>query len=195
MKRYCSSFLLLLLGVSAGAWAKPPCWTLDGDSSLTFIGEQAGAPAHGEFKDFSVKFCFDPSAARGALDVSVALKSVDTRNDTRDDTLRGSEFFDVAQYPTAKYHADAFQATGDNRFRAKGTLQLHGVAKPVPVAFSFKTTDGGDKAEAKAEAKGEASLDRREFNVGQGRWSGTRWVGATVKLDFDLRLSRAKAPN
>ena len=188
MNRYCW-LLLLLLGVSTGLWAKPPCWTIDGDSSLAFTGEQAGAPAHGQFKDFSVKFCFDPSAAQGALDVSVALKSVDTRNDTRDDTLRGSDFFDVAQYPTAEYHANTFEAAGDNRFRAKGTLQLHGVAKPVPVAFSFKTTDGGNKAEA----KGEASLDRREFNVGQGRWSGTRWVGSTVKLGFDLKLTEARA--
>ena len=187
IKAYWIAPVVVVLATATPAWAKPPCWKLDdAHSTLKFTGEQAGAPAHGRFKEFAARFCFDPAQAQGELDVTVELKSVDTENDTRDDTLRGSEFFDVAKYPQAEYRSDTFQAMDGNRFRAKGTLQLHGVSKPVPVEFTFQTSDGGKQADA----RGKASLDRREFKVGQGRWSGTRWVGATVQLDFDLKLTR-----
>lgn len=179
--------LFFTLAVSP-VWAAPPCWKLDGDSTLMFVGQQAGAPARGRFKDFSVRFCFDPDQVRGTLDVSVNLRSVDTQNDTRDETLRGPDFFDVEKYPRAEYHATSFKTGGDRLFHAKGTLRLHGVTKPVPVEFSFRRGDDKDTAET----KGEVSLNRRHFNVGQGRWDDTRWVGARVRIAFDLKLTRAQ---
>lgn len=180
---------MTLLMVSPLAGAGPVCWKLDtGRSSLTFTGRQAGAPAHGRFREFSAHLCFDPGRSRGQLQARVDLGSVDTRNDIRDRILRGHAFFDVARYPRAVYRARRFAAAGGpQRYRASGTLRLHGVSRPLPLTFSFRVVDHGRRAEA----RGEATIDRRAFDIGQGRWSNTRWVGARVQLRFDLHFTRA----
>jgi polyisoprenoid-binding protein YceI len=180
MKRAVAGMLWL---ACTAAWAAAPCWRLDDSrGSVRFSGEQAGAPAQGHFADFSLQLCFDPAQAHGELEVGVELKSLDTGNDARDDTLRGSEFFDVARHPRAVYRADRFEPLGGGRFRARGALTLHGVTRPLPLEFTFGDAGG------RAQANGSASLDRREFGVGQGRWGDTRWVGSTVQVRFDVTL-------
>ncbi|HYW03427.1 MAG TPA: YceI family protein [Gammaproteobacteria bacterium] len=182
--------LLLVLSLPAFAATGPgkagACWKLQpARSTLSFTGKQAGAPAHGHFRKYSAHFCFDPAQARGEIEAKVRLNSVDTSNSTRDGILRGPEFFDVSDYPVATYKASRFQALGDHRFRGHGTLTLHGHSRPVPVTFTFRQQG------KRAHAQGEASLDRRAFDIGQGRWGSTRWVGARVHVRFDLALTRA----
>jgi len=183
--------MLLALVMAAPALAGPPCWTPDAaDSRLEFTGKQAGAPAHGQFRHFTVQACFAPDQAQGELEVEVDLASLDTRNATRDATLRGPEFLDVSHYPRARYRASDFESLGGQRYRARGTLTLHGVSRPLAVPFTFQVDDAGRQAEA----RGTATLDRRDFDVGQGRWAGTRWVGAEVTLSFSLKLVPASPP-
>jgi len=173
------------------ALAGPPCWTRDAaDSQFEFTGKQAGAPAHGRFRRFTVQACFDPDQAQGELEVEVDLDSLDTRNATRDATLRGPEFLDVSHYPRARYQASDFESLGGQHYRARGTLTLHGVSQPLAVPFTFRVDNDGRQAEA----RGTAALDRRDFDVGQGRWAGTRWVGAEVELSFSLKLVPASPP-
>ena len=37
--------------------------------------------------------------------------------------------------------------------------------------------------------KGSASLKRLDFGLGQGEWASTEWVGDTVDVRFELKLS------
>lgn len=70
-------------------------------------------------------------------------------------------------------------------YLAQGTLTLRGVARPVPVRFTFeRLADGG------ARLTGSTTLSRLEFGVGQGEWTSTEWIGDAVEVSFDLRLSR-----
>lgn len=187
---------LLLLSMLALAGSPPPraavsCWQAGPPrSTLEFSGRQAGAPAKGRFDKFAVIFCFNKTSVSGKLQVTVNTASVDTNNDTRDEILRSKNFFDTEKYPTATYTASSFTALGPNRFLAHGTLSIRGIAKSVPVDFSFQPSTG----KAAAVAKGQTTINRSDFKVGQGRWSATRWVGAQVKLAFNLALARRPKP-
>lgn len=85
----------------------------------------------GRFNDFEGTFTWDqadPSSA--SIEVVVNTASIDSNWAERDKHLRGEDFLDVEQYPTAvfrstKYHGDASGGTMD------GTLTLHGVTKPI----------------------------------------------------------------
>lgn len=180
---------LLAMAFIVPAHAATVCWTLQpAQSHLSFVGDQAGAPANGEFKQFTVDFCLDPATAKGHLRVVVDVASLDTHNSRRDEVLRGKAFFAVKHYPQAVYEAHAFTHNGDGSFTASGTLSVKGKTEPLPVTFTFHQNDATN-----AVVHGTATIHRLDFDVGTGRWSNTRWVGNDVTLKFDLHLTRKAA--
>jgi polyisoprenoid-binding protein YceI len=151
-------------------------------SRLEFTGVQAGAEFKGVFHKFNAAVEFAPDAlAASRFDVQIDLNSVDTMDKDRDGTIRGSDIFDVAHWPTARYVTRSFTKTATG-FTAQGALTLRGVTKDVPVDFRFTATAAGAKLE------GTATLKRLDFGAGQGDWKSTEWVADPVKINFSLVL-------
>jgi polyisoprenoid-binding protein YceI len=150
-------------------------------SHLDFIGVQAGAEFKGTFHKFTAAIDFAPDALASAhFDVQIDLNSVDSQDNDRDKTLRGSDIFDVAHFPTAHYvtRSVAKTATG---YTAMGSLTLHGITKDVPINFEFVSSPA-------TKLVGTAALKRLDFGVGQGDWKSTEWVADAVKVSFSLAL-------
>ena len=151
-------------------------------SRLEFVGVQAGAEFKSSFHKFGADIEFAPDAlASSHFDVQIDLKSVDSMDKDRDTTMRGSDIFDVAHYPTAHYVTRSFTKTAAG-YTAVGALTLHGVTKDVPVDFQFTQAPAGAKLD------GSAKLKRLDFGVGQGDWKSTEWVADAVKITFSLVL-------
>ena len=152
---------------------------------LEFSAIQAGAKFSGSFTRFHVALEFDPAhPAEGRLDVTVEIGSIDTQDPERDEILRSPDFFWVEKHPKAVFHAGRFERAGAG-WRAAGELTIRGVKKPVPVTFTLAPGDGP------AVMKGNASLNRLAFGLGQGDWASTEWVGDPVDIRFELRLQPA----
>jgi polyisoprenoid-binding protein YceI len=176
---------LAALSLPAAVSAAVPVTSYSADpqqSRLEFVGVQAGAEFKGAFHKFGADIAFAPDAlASSHFDVQIDLKSVDSMDKDRDTTIRGSDIFDVAHYPTAHYVTRSFTKTAAG-YAAVGALTLHGVTKDVPVDFQFTQGASGAKLE------GSAKLKRLEFGVGQGDWKSTEWVADAVKISFSLVL-------
>jgi polyisoprenoid-binding protein YceI len=174
---------MALLGPAAPAAGAAAGYSADPQSSrLEFTGVQAGAEFKGVFHKWSAAVEFAPDAlAASRFDVQIELNSVDTMDKDRDGTIRGSDIFDVAHWPTARYVTRSFAKTATG-FTAQGTLTLRGVTKDVPVDFRFTPSAAGAKLE------GTATLKRLDFGAGQGDWKSTEWVGDAVKISFSLVL-------
>jgi len=181
--------LLLMSAVLSGlaAAAPPPHYVADpAKSTLEFSFTQAGAANHGHFTRFPVSFDFDPEELASAhLDVTVELASLDTGDEERDDTLKGSELFAVKQYPQAHYSATQFSKTAGG-YAAHGKLTLRGVTRDLDVPFSFRTaTEQGARV---GTMDGKLTLRRLDYGVGQGDWQATDQVGNEVGIHFALHL-------
>ncbi|HEY7741012.1 MAG TPA: YceI family protein [Steroidobacteraceae bacterium] len=174
--------IAFLAAGSAGAGA----WHGDGTAGkLGFSAVQAGARFAGSFAEFTVDLDFDPAApAQGRLHVRIATASADTQDDDRDGILRGPDFFWSGRHPEALYHAQGFKRDGKG-WRALGELTLRGVTQPVAVHFTAAAGKG------LLTMKGQATLRRLAFGVGQGDWASTEWIGDEVGIAFELSLSPA----
>jgi polyisoprenoid-binding protein YceI len=151
-------------------------------SRLAFSGTQAGAEFQGLFKKWTAAVVFAPDQlAISKIDVSIDLATVDSQDRDRDQTIRGSDFFDVVHGPTAQYRVQGFVVTAHG-YRGDGTLTLRGISKKVPIDFSFAAQAGT------AKLAGVANLKRLDFGVGQGEWKATDQVGDDVKVQFSLAL-------
>jgi polyisoprenoid-binding protein YceI len=176
---------LACASLSAGIAAAGPAagYSVDpGQSRLEFVGVQAGAEFKGAFRKFTAAVDFAPDALPSSrFDVQIDLNSVDSMDKDRDTTIRGSDIFDVAHFPTAHYVTRSISKTAAG-YTAVGALTLRGVTKDVAIDFQFAPSAAGAKLD------GSGKLKRLDFGAGQGDWKSTEWVADAVKFSFSLAL-------
>ena len=177
---------------AAAGKAKAPAaaeWQMDAArSTLTFTGTQQGEAFTGHFKRFTPRIVFSPAAlAVSQWAVTVDVKSNDSANQERDETMRTSDWFDVAHYPTATFTATAFRAgKGAGEYVADGELVIKGRKVRVPLPFRWTPAANGKTATLSAQVV----LDRHAFALGTGDWADDAWVGRNVTVNVQLVLSR-----
>jgi polyisoprenoid-binding protein YceI len=156
-------------------------------SSLQFAFVQAGAQNKGRFTRFQVAFDFAAeNLAASRLDVSVDINSVDSGDEERDETLRGSDLFAVAKFPQAHFAASQINRTASG-YEAVGKLTIRGVSHDARVPFTFRTAT--ENGAAVGYMTGKTSVRRLDYGVGQGDWKATDQVGNDVGVSFALRLT------
>lgn len=153
--------------------------------TLKFSGQQQGEAFEGRFDTFTPVIQFDAAAlAASKLDVSIDLASADTRNSERDDTLKGSDFFAIADFPKARFVTQAIRAVDATHFEADATLTIRD--KTVALKFPFAFEPNADGARLKARV----TLDRLAFGIGSGDWADASMIGHQVEVNVDLSLVR-----
>jgi len=180
--------MVVALGVTFGAATSSSAadYVQAPGSTLTFATDYQGEVFVGRLPSFSTRLSFDPTRLAGSkLDVTIALASVTVGDPDGDDTLKGGDFFNVAQFPQARFSASTFRSLGANRYAADGTLSLRGASKPVTLTFTW--TPG-----ARPVLTGKATLKRLDFGVGSGDWADTDLIPNEVAVSTRVVLAPAK---
>jgi polyisoprenoid-binding protein YceI len=168
------------LAIAATQWSMQPK-----QSELVFVGSQAGAKFEGRFDKFTADIKFDPKDLAGSrFDVSIDVRSVNSQDQERDDTIKSDDLFNAERWPTSRYVAETFTDRGGGKFSATGKLTLRDVTREVPLEFTFEDKNGS------AWLKGSAKLKRLDFGVGQGEWKDTSTVSNDVAIRFALALKK-----
>ncbi len=158
--------------------------------TLEFLGENLIMKAKGIFHDWRViEGSVDPDAIEDAfVVVEVALASLDTGIERRDNHLRNPDFFEVETYPLARVRIHSPRPIEDPsgdypRFAVRFDVNLHGVEK---------TLDGEIVLMGSSPLvfEGKLTIDRMEFGVGPkpGFWS-PMVPKAEIPVSFRVELS------
>ena len=137
----------------------------------------------GKLNKSSGSVTLDKTDGTGSVDIAIDLASVDFGLDQLNAWARGTEFFDVAKYPSATYKGRFAGATaGGLPTQVRGELTLRGVTKPVVLELKllkciahpiFKRELCGADAVAR--------FNRDEFGLDMGKAYG-------FKMDVALRI-------
>lgn len=151
----------------ASATAATPA-AADPPGHIRFTAGNLVSTAKGDFRDWKIVHAQvdDAAPARSRVEVEIVLASLDTGIGLRDDDLRGSDFFDVARFPTASVLLEGFRIDGANAFSCSVTLELHGQQKKFPMQFQIVDR-------AARTIRGSVILDRRDYGIGapSSRWN------------------------
>lgn len=86
----------------------------------------------GVFKRFSAQLDFDERTVEASsVSFEVAVASIDTGLELRDEHLRGADWFDVRQYPTAVFVSRSVRRGEGDGYAIEGDLTLRGVTQSV----------------------------------------------------------------
>ncbi|WP_290494016.1 YceI family protein [Alcanivorax sp.] len=128
----------LALLLSSMAFADQPGGTYQFDKKgahqfVTFkISHLGYSWLYGRFNDFNGTFTVDAENPENSqVTATIQTASVDSNHAERDKHLRGDDFLDVDEYPTATFKSTSIEKTGEKTAKITGDFTLHGVTKPV----------------------------------------------------------------
>lgn len=156
-------------------------------SSLSFVGTQQGEKFTGVFKQFDARISYAPDQLpTSRIDVTIQMKSLDSKAEDRDSALAGADWFDVAKYPTATFRAATIRMTAGGPV-GDADLTIRGRTKRIAFPFTWKAEAGKVALDARV------TLDRIDFGVGTGEWADESVAGHKVDVVVHLVLAAAPA--
>jgi polyisoprenoid-binding protein YceI len=124
----------------------------------------------GSFTGMKGDFNFSESnISNSSFNICIDSKTLNTKNDKRDEHLHSADFFDVNKYPTICYSSTSVSKTNEG-YKTTGNLTIHGVTKTVEIPFTFKNNT----------FEGDIEINRFDYKIGEDY--GTWRVGETASV-------------
>lgn len=187
-------------GLTLAAAPAPEAWNVDtAHSAVTFSVKHFFTPVKGSFDDYQVQVTFDEeNPENSTVEARVAIASVNTGNERRDNHLRSGDFFEAEDHPYMTFRSTSVRQVAPNRLVATGPLTIKGVTHEVelPVEIlGIKDIPEGmrdmlDGVTRVASFEAGTTIDRRDFGVGVGDWAATLVVGSDVDIAIAVEANQ-----
>jgi len=140
------------------------------------------------------------SATTGSGDLPTTLsatldaRAIDSKSADRDSDLRGSDWLDVAKYPTITFKSTSVAPGANGTFKLTGDLTLHGVTKPVTLDGKVEGSLVDSHGRRHIGYSATTTIDRREFGLlwGQATPAGVLVAGNDVTINLNAEGIVAK---
>jgi polyisoprenoid-binding protein YceI len=190
MKRLFSLVGTLVLAAPLGL-AQTSTWVPDkAHSGVDFSVLHLGlSKVRGHFGNIGGTIVVNESdITKSIVNVTIEVNTVDTGVAARDGDLKGANFFDVAQFPTATFASTSVAKSG-NGLAVSGNLTLHGVTKPVVLQVEGPTgpIPGMDK-KSHSGFSATTTISRTAFGIATK--FPTAVVGDEIVLTIDLDVAK-----
>lgn len=154
-----------------------PNWAIDKDQSkIAFAGVYTKKPFEGRFTKWDAKINYSPEDQSNAkIEVVIDTTSAETGDNYSDKSLLGTEFFNVKNFPEARFSATGVFPTSDG-LELTAVLTLKGKEFPVRMPFQLELSEG------KAVMHSSFTLDRIALNLGLENDPNAEWISQTIEM-------------
>lgn len=175
MKRIYITLILAILTGSSFAQTKSTITR----SVVTFKIKNLGINTSGSFNDLQASIQFKPAdLGSSTIEASVNAGSINTDNGMRDSHLKGSDYFDVVNYPRVTMKSVSFKHKSGGNYIGNFNVTIKDKTKLIEVPFTY--TESGNTAMF----NGSFKINRADFGIG-----GKNMVladEATVTVDTEI---------
>lgn len=168
---------------------KLPLWVIDKNQSyLRFGAKQYGQIFEGNFL-FTGLIAFDPRDLKSSkVEIVIDISSINTGSEDRDQQAMAADWFNVEQFPEARFTANVFESLGSNKYIAKGELSIRDITHPLDLPFTLEIEE--NSFEKVSKMSGEILLNRLDYGVGKGQWSSTEAIANEVKISIFVKATQ-----
>ncbi len=192
---FLTMFLFPFLLAGQFAYAAPQ-WEYDlAHSRIGFDVTHIYSTVSGYFEEFGGTFTFNPEDLAGSkITFEIKVNSINTGIGKRDSHLRTEDFFDAKKYPLITFQSSKIVQTGGNNYDVTGTLTVKDMSKEITLPFKHLGTTAHPLKPKHHVAGFNTSLtiDRLEYNVGNGKFYKMGVVGKDVDINVSLEVLREK---
>ncbi len=167
LKKALFSFVSAGMLCATATFAAAESYTVDlSHSFIQFRTKHLGMSwLPGQFNKFEGTMNYDPSKGPEAQSINITIDttSIDTNWADRDKHLRSADFFNVDEFPTAKFESTGYEGNEEGG-TLSGNLTLLGVTKPI--TFEIKKIGEGADPWGGYRAGFEGSFDLKRADWG-----------------------------
>lgn len=178
------------------AQAPPPAerYVLDGaHTQVTFSVSRFGfTHIFGRFDNVAGVVMLDQAhPENSSVTATIQTASISSGDATRDEHLRGTRWFDAAQFPTMQFHSSSVRLTGERTADIVGDLTLHGVTNPVTLSVTLNQI-GRNPADGSQAAGFSATgtVSRAQFGMN----TAPQLIGDEVRINIEALGGAATPP-
>ena len=146
----------------------------------------------GQFDEFDGHAHLDgESPSESSAQLTIQAKSIQTRNELRDEHLRG-HFLDAPNYPTLSFTSTEVEQVSETSFIITGDLTIRGVTELVSVDMELTGVENDSRGNFRVDFAGTATINRKNWGVS---WNavvegGGVFVSEQVTLEFEVAAVR-----
>jgi polyisoprenoid-binding protein YceI len=158
MKKVFLPLLIIIIIASAGFTSINSTVTR---SAITFQTKNMGIGVSGTVGGLLADVLFNPAnLAASTITASVDPSTINTDNSSRDEHLKGEDFFDVPHFPKITMKSVSFKHKSGNNYSGLFNLTIKGKTKQLEIPFSYipKGNTGT--------FKGSFKMNRLDFGIG-----------------------------
>lgn len=179
--------------LAAATQAQTTTWQLDpAHSNAQFSVRHLGiSNVQGEFTKLTGTVQLDDQdISKSTVNATIAVNSLDTRVQNRDNDLKSDHFFDVGKFPTITFQSTKIVSTGEGTAKMTGNLTLHGVTKEV----TFDVTGPTKVIQVMGTRRGASAttkINRQDFGMvfmSNAMPGGDQMIGDTVTITLDIEM-------
>jgi polyisoprenoid-binding protein YceI len=172
---------------AAGVWSVDP-----GHTEVGFVGRHFGlTKVRGRFTGVEGTVTIGDDIATSQIEVVIAMASVNSGDNARDEHLRSGDFFDVERYPTATFRSTGLLVDGAHGSIA-GELTLKDVTRPITLDVEFLGQAADPWGGQRAVFSAGATINREDWGL---TWNmlleaGGLLVSKEIRLEIESELVR-----
>jgi polyisoprenoid-binding protein YceI len=191
--RFIATALFTLALTTGTTVAAPATYNIDPSHTYpSFEADHMGGLSvlRGKFNSSSGTITLDKQAQTGTVDIKIDTASLDFGHEKLNGHAKNADMFDVEKYPTATYTGNLVNFKNGAPTEVDGTLELHGVKKPVKLTinkFLCKQHPMAKKEVCGADASG--TINRDDFGIGYGKQMG---FNMSTKLLIQVEALKAE---
>ena len=185
-------FLLSLFVYSSIAYSQEDNsaqWEADvSHSNLGFKVKHKGiSNTVGDFRDFDLRITSSSeNFEKAEISLNIKAESINTANESRDEHLRSSDFFDTQKYPEISFKSKKVTKQKESDYLVVGDLTMHGVTKEVTLEMTHNGTVKTRRGNELAGLYFSTTFNRLDFQIGAEL--PTEMVADQIELHAEIEI-------
>jgi polyisoprenoid-binding protein YceI len=185
--------LILVATIVATPSAQASEWKADAaHTTINFSVNHFFTPVTGTFGDFDIELDYDEAdPTKSSVKAKIAIASIDTGNEDRDNHLRTADFFAAEEHPYLTFESTSVEKVAEGQLVATGNLTIKGISKEIELPISILGVQEIPAemqemfgTERVASFRAETAIDRGDYEVGTGNFAATLVVGGEVGIEI-----------
>ena len=119
----------------------------------------------GQFEEVQGQLVFGNDCTDSQLSIEIASDSVTTHNETRDELLRSSVFFNTREYPAIHFTSSRLIGNENGLQQLTGKLSLRGMTREVTFTIKPLTDHAGRSDPQRLAYKATTTIRRTDFGI------------------------------
>jgi polyisoprenoid-binding protein YceI len=147
----------------------------------------------GTFTDYDGVIKWDSDGKQSAITGTVQVKSIDTRDEKRDNHLRGEDFFKTEKYPEMSLISKSISKSG-RKYNMVADFTLRGVTRTIKVPLTVSSIVKDPWGNNRIQFSTTFVIDRQDYglNFNKVTDNGGLIVGNNVTIALDIEAIESK---